>query len=97
MSITSTASPSVCTSSSACHSGTDLPSEATLDPWLDDRFPDYDTEPVRGVLRHLKGPHQSSVVNCIRTTRFQSILNQYLWQWWSIQPSSKRKEPFAHR
>ena len=45
-SITSTASPSVCTSSSACHSGTDPPGETTLDPWLDDPFPDYDTEPV---------------------------------------------------
>ena len=28
------------------HSGTDLPGERTLDPWLDDPFPDYDTEPV---------------------------------------------------
>ena len=28
------------------HSGTDPPGETTLDPWLDDHFPDYDTEPV---------------------------------------------------
>ena len=28
------------------HSGTDPPGETTLDPWLDDPFPDYDTEPV---------------------------------------------------
>ena len=28
------------------HSGTDSPGETTLDPWLDDPFPDYDTEPV---------------------------------------------------
>jgi hypothetical protein len=28
------------------HSGTDSPGERTLDPWLDDPFPDYDTEPV---------------------------------------------------
>jgi hypothetical protein len=28
------------------HSGTDLPGETTLDPWLDDPFPDYGTEPV---------------------------------------------------
>ena len=27
-------------------SGTDPPGETTLDPWLDDPFPDYDTEPV---------------------------------------------------
>ena len=40
------ASPSVRTSSSACHSGTDPPGKTTLDPWLDDPFPDYDTEPV---------------------------------------------------
>ena len=26
--------------------GTDLPGETTLDPWLDDPFPDYGTEPV---------------------------------------------------
>jgi hypothetical protein len=26
------------------HSGTDPPGETTLDPWLDDPFPDYDTE-----------------------------------------------------
>ena len=26
--------------------GTDPPGETTLDPWLDDPFPDYDTEPV---------------------------------------------------
>ena len=25
---------------------TDPPGETTLDPWLDDPFPDYDTEPV---------------------------------------------------
>jgi hypothetical protein len=30
----------------ACISGTDSPGERTLDPWLDDPFPDYDTEPV---------------------------------------------------
>jgi hypothetical protein len=28
------------------HSGTDPPGETTLDPWLDDPFPHYDTEPV---------------------------------------------------
>ena len=28
------------------HSGTDPPSEITIEPWLDDPFPDYDTEPV---------------------------------------------------
>lgn len=28
------------------HSGTDPPGETTLDPWLGDPFPDYDTEPV---------------------------------------------------
>jgi hypothetical protein len=28
------------------HSGTDPPGETTLDPCLDDPFPDYDTEPV---------------------------------------------------
>ena len=28
------------------HCGTDPPGETTLDPWLDDPFPDYDTEPV---------------------------------------------------
>ena len=28
------------------HSGTDPRGETTLDPWLDDPFPDYDTEPV---------------------------------------------------
>jgi len=28
------------------HSGTDPTGETTLDPWLDDPFPDYDTEPV---------------------------------------------------
>jgi hypothetical protein len=27
------------------HSGTDSPGETTLDPWLDEPFPDY-TEPV---------------------------------------------------
>ena len=26
------------------HCGTDPPGETTLDPWLDDPFPDYDTE-----------------------------------------------------
>src|SRR5262245_61225167 len=41
--------------------------------------------------------HLSPVVNRIRTTRFQSILNRYLRRWWSIQPLSKRREPFAHR
>ena len=30
----------------ACIAATDPPSETTLDPWLDDPFPDYDTEPV---------------------------------------------------
>ena len=28
------------------HSGTDPPGETTIAPWLDDPFPDYDTEPV---------------------------------------------------
>jgi hypothetical protein len=28
------------------HSGSDPLGETTLDPWLDDPFPDYDTEPV---------------------------------------------------
>jgi len=28
------------------HSGTDPPAETTIEPWLDDPFPDYDTEPV---------------------------------------------------
>ena len=28
------------------HTGTDPPSECTIEPWLDDPFPDYDTEPV---------------------------------------------------
>jgi hypothetical protein len=28
------------------HSGTDPPGETTLDPWVDDPFPDYDTEPI---------------------------------------------------
>jgi hypothetical protein len=28
------------------HSGTDPPGETTLDPWLDDPFPYYETEPV---------------------------------------------------
>jgi len=28
------------------HSGTDSPGETTLDPWLDDPFPDNETEPV---------------------------------------------------
>jgi hypothetical protein len=28
------------------HSGTDPPRETTLDPWLDDPFPDHNTEPV---------------------------------------------------
>src|SRR4028119_812843 len=42
--------------------------------------------------------HLSTVVNSIRTTfHLQSILNRYLWWWWSIQPLSKRSEPFAHR
>jgi hypothetical protein len=27
-------------------SGADSRSETTLDPWFDDPFPDYDTEPV---------------------------------------------------
>ena len=30
----------------ACIPGTDPPGETTLDSWLDDPFPDYDTEPV---------------------------------------------------
>src|SRR5499426_4525082 len=42
--------------------------------------------------------HLSPVVHRIRTpTRVQSVLNRYLRRWWSIQPSSKRREPFAHR
>ena len=28
------------------HSGIDPPGETHLDPWLDDPFPDYDSEPV---------------------------------------------------
>jgi hypothetical protein len=28
------------------HSGTDPLGETALDPWLDDPFPDYDTEPM---------------------------------------------------
>jgi hypothetical protein len=28
------------------HSGTDPPAETTIEPWLDDPFPEYDTEPV---------------------------------------------------
>ena len=28
------------------HCGSDPPGKTTLDPWLDDPFPDYDTEPV---------------------------------------------------
>ena len=39
----------------------------------------------------------SPVVNRIRTTRFQRILNRYLRRWWSMQPVSKRREPFVHR
>ena len=27
------------------HTGTDPPSETTVEPWLHDPFPDYDTEP----------------------------------------------------
>jgi hypothetical protein len=30
------------------HCGTDPSGETTLDPWLDDPFPNYDTEPVHG-------------------------------------------------
>jgi hypothetical protein len=41
--------------------------------------------------------HLSPVVNRIRATRFQSILNRYPRRRWSIQPSSKCGEPFAHR
>ena len=41
--------------------------------------------------------HLSPVVNRIGTTRFQSILDRYLRRWWSVQPSGKRREPFAHR
>jgi len=41
--------------------------------------------------------HLSSVVNRIRPTRFQSILDRYLRWWWSIQPSSERREPYVHR
>src|SRR5262245_65109080 len=41
--------------------------------------------------------HLSPVVNRIRTTRFQSILDRYLRRWWSMQPLSKRYEPLAHR
>jgi hypothetical protein len=29
-----------------CQEGMSVPDETTLDPWLDDPFPDYDTEPV---------------------------------------------------
>ena len=28
------------------HSGTDPPGEPTIEPWLDDPFPDYDVEPI---------------------------------------------------
>ena len=28
------------------HTGADPPPECTIEPWLDDPFPDYDTEPV---------------------------------------------------
>jgi hypothetical protein len=28
------------------HSGADPPPECTIEPWLEDPFPDYDTEPV---------------------------------------------------
>jgi hypothetical protein len=45
-SITSTASPSVCTSSSACHSGTDPPGENDPRSMTRQPFPDYYTEPV---------------------------------------------------
>ncbi len=38
------------------HSGTDPPGETTLDPWLDDPFPDYDTEPVVAFSANLKRP-----------------------------------------
>src|SRR4030095_443714 len=41
--------------------------------------------------------HRSPVVNRIRATRFQSILNRYLRWWWSIQLSGKGREPFARR
>jgi hypothetical protein len=54
--ITSTASPSVCTSSSACDSGTDPPAKR---PSIrgSTTFPDYDTEPVMaGRARNPKKP-----------------------------------------
>src|SRR5262249_18029685 len=41
--------------------------------------------------------HLSSVVDGIRTARFQSILNGHPRRCGSIQPSSKCGEPFAHR
>ena len=28
------------------HPGTDPPGETIIEPWLDDPFPDYDSEPV---------------------------------------------------
>ena len=41
--------------------------------------------------------HLSPIVNRIRATRFQSILNRYPRRRWRIQPLSKRRKPFAHR
>jgi len=38
------------------HCGTDPPDETTLDPWLDDPFPDCDTEPVMAFSASLKRP-----------------------------------------
>jgi hypothetical protein len=37
------------------HFGTGPPGETTLDPWLDDPFPDYDTEPDSGLSISAQG------------------------------------------
>ena len=38
------------------HSGTDALGETTLDPWLDDPYPELRHRTGHGVLRHLKRP-----------------------------------------
>ena len=46
------------------HCGSDPPGETTLDPWLDDPFPDYDAEPVMA----LSATERPATPKCVSRT-----------------------------
>ena len=53
-------------------------SETTHDPWFDDPFPDYDTEPAMAFSRHLKRPAAPECVSRTPCSAAPSLRRQLL-------------------